>query len=78
MSDLLFLRFIKKYISNCDWWYILTILPYLDFFLNRTNMQYENKLRKNTRFGSQKAFFQKVNLKKGGCLKIRVVLYSGE
>ncbi len=46
--------------------YILTILLYLEKKLNRKNMQYENKLRKNTRFGSQKGFFQKVNLKKGG------------
>ncbi len=51
---------------------------YLPYFqnknLNRKNMQYEN-LRKNvfyrektttTRFGFQKAFFQKVHLEKGG------------
>ncbi len=44
-------------------------------------MQYENNLRKmcftekkeKTRFGFQKAFFQKVHLEKGG-----VVLYSGQ
>ncbi len=59
-----------------------TFDQYLPYFqnknLNRKNMQYENNLRKNTRFGFQKAFFQKVHLEKGGHLIIRVVLYSGQ
>ncbi len=80
MGYLLFLWFIKK----CIFKTVIggTFYQYLPYFqnknLNGQNMQYENNLRKNTRFGFQKAFFQKVHLGKGGRLIIRVVLFSGQ
>ncbi len=76
MGYLLFLWYIKK----CIFLNVIvgTFYQYLPYFQNknenRKNMQYENNLRKNvfyrekkkTRFGFQKAFFQKVYLEKGG------------
>ncbi len=68
------------YIKKCIFLNVIvgTFYQYLPYFQNknenRKNMQYENNLRKKcfterkkkTRFGFQKAFFQKVHLEKGG------------
>ncbi len=63
-SECYFYGLSKSVFLNSEWWYILPIFTILSKQKNIIKALLK-KFRKNTRFGFQKAFFQRNILKRG-------------